>query len=120
MIVESKQVEIYLTEDGTSPYEQWLDRLGGGKTRDRIDARIARVRLGNLGKCKPVGGGVTELILDFGPGYRIYIGQEGAAIIILLCGGDKASQKEDIEGAKNYWADYQQRAKKARQEEWLN
>lgn len=114
MIVESKQVEIYLTEDGSSPYEQWLDRLGGGQTRDRIDARIARLRLGNLGQCKPVGGGVTELILDFGPGYRIYFGQEGIRVIILLCGGDKSTQQGDIQQAKEYWADYQKRVKKAR------
>jgi putative addiction module killer protein len=120
MIVESKQVELYVTEDGVIPYEEWVDSLGYGKTRDRIDARITRLELGNLGKCKPVGGGVTELILDFGPGYRIYIGQEGARAIILLCGGDKSTQKGDIQQAREYWTDYQRRAKKARQQEWLN
>lgn len=61
-----------------------------------------------------------ELILDFGSGYRIYIGQEGTKVIILLCGGDKSTQKGDIEIAKQYWADYEARAKKARQKEWMN
>lgn len=109
-----------MTEDGQVPYEEWLDRLGGGKVRDRVDVRIARVRLGNLGECKPVGGGVTELILPFGPGYRIYIGQEGSSIVILLCGGDKSTQRGDIERAKLFWADYLHRAQKARNREWLS
>jgi putative addiction module killer protein len=120
MIVESKQIKIYLTEDGKSPYEDWISRLGSGKTRSRIDTRIARLRLGNLGDHKSVGGGVTELIVDFGPGYRIYIGQVGTTVIILLCGGDKSTQKGDIERAKKYWADYEGRARKARQSEWRN
>jgi len=120
MIVESRQVKIYKTRDGKRPYREWMDRLGFGKTRSRIDKRITKIRLGNLGKCKPVGGGVTELILDFGPGYRIYIGQEGASVVILLCGGDKSTQRGDIELAKEYWTDYEARSRKARLKEWPN
>lgn len=123
MIVEPKQVKLYKAEGNQVPYKEWIKSLGSSKTRGRIDVRIAKLRLGNLGKCKPVGGGVTELILDFGPGYRIYIGQEGAKVIILLCGGDKSTQKGDIEIAKRYWADYEARAaraKKARLKEWMS
>jgi putative component of toxin-antitoxin plasmid stabilization module len=60
MIVETKQVKLYKAEGGKIPYKEWIKRLGSGKTRGRIDARIAKLRLGNLGKCKPVGGGVTR------------------------------------------------------------
>jgi putative addiction module killer protein len=120
MIVEPKKVKLYKTSDGTVPYREWVGSIGSLKTRGRIDTRIANVRLGLLGVCKPVGGGVTELKLDFGPGYRIYIGQEGADVVILLCGGDKSTQKGDIETAKKYWADYEVRAQKARPKEWAN
>ncbi|CAN5300495.1 hypothetical protein BH18ACI2_BH18ACI2_06150 [soil metagenome] len=106
MIIEAKQVEIYETGDGKIPYEQWFDSLRDSMTRDRIKARIARLRLGSLGECKPVGEGVTELILNFGPGYRIYIGQVGTTIVVLLCGGDKSTQEADIKAAQRYWADF--------------
>jgi putative addiction module killer protein len=119
MNVETKQVKLYKTHEGKVPYKEWVGNLGSGKTRGRVAARIAKARLGGLGKCKPVGGGVTELILDFGPGYRIYVGQEGARVIILLCGGDKSTQEADIQRAKKYWADYETR-KKARDSEWTN
>jgi putative addiction module killer protein len=72
----------------------------------RIRARIARVRLGNLGNCEPVGGGVLELKINYGPGYRVYFGQVGMKLVILLCGGDKSSQAEDIRRAIEYWEDY--------------
>lgn len=120
MIVESKKVELYKTKSNKVPYKEWIASLDSSKTRGRIDARIAKVRLGNLGECKPVGGGVTELILDFGPGYRIYIGQEGMKVVILLCGGDKSTQQGDIKIAKEYWTDYEDRIQKARSKEWAN
>jgi putative addiction module killer protein len=120
MIVEAKKIELYKTSQGTVPYREWVSSIGSSKTRGRIDTRIANVRLGLLGVCKPVGGGVTELKLDFGPGYRIYIGQEGSNVVILLCGGDKSTQKGDIKIAKKYWADYKLRAQKARSKEWEN
>lgn len=71
--------------------------------------RIDRLSLGNLGDGKPVGSGVQELRIDFGPGYRVYIGQDGARLILLLCGGDKSSQAKDIQAAHAYWADYKRR-----------
>jgi putative addiction module killer protein len=64
---------------------------------------------GNFSNAKPVGDGVNEYKIDFGPGYRVYFGREGSAIIILLCGGTKKRQQRDIEAAKAYWADYKKR-----------
>jgi len=71
---------------------------------------LNRVRLGNFGDCKPVGKGVSELRVDYGPGYRVYYGRSGASIVILLCGGSKKSQAKDIQLAQAYWADFQRRA----------
>ena len=62
--------------------------------------------MGNFGQCEPVGEGVFELKIDFGPGYRVYFGKIGAKCILLLCGGDKSSQKNDIQKAKTYFKDY--------------
>lgn len=106
MIVDPKQLELYETQEGDTPYLEWFESLGDSATRKRIDARIRKVRGGNLGPRKSVGGGVVELIEDFGPGYRIYIGQMGTKIVILLCGGDKRTQEGDIKDARAYWADY--------------
>ena len=75
--------------------------------------RLDRVRLGNLGDSRTVGQGVHELKVDYGPGYRIYIGQESANIILLLLGGDKSSQQKDIEVAKEYWKDHKRRKRHA-------
>jgi putative addiction module killer protein len=67
------------------------------------------MRLGNFGDYKAVGDGVCELRIDYGPGYRVYFGRDGAEIVILLIGGDKRNQHRDIETAKEYWADYKGR-----------
>jgi len=72
---------------------------------------LNRVRLGNFGDCRPVGKGVNELRVDYGPGYRVYYGRSKTAIVILLCGGSKRSQSKDIPLAQAYWADYKRRAK---------
>ena len=82
-----------------------MDSLRDQRARARIRARIVRVRLGNLGNCEPVGDGVLELKIDYGPGYRVYFGQVGMKLVILLCGGDKSSQAEDMR-AIEYWEDY--------------
>ena len=71
--------------------------------------RLERVRLGNLGDWKAVGEGVSELRIEAGPGYRVYYGQDGKSIVILLCGGSKATQTRDIKHAKLYWQDYKRR-----------
>jgi putative addiction module killer protein len=74
--------------------------------RKRILARVARMQQGNFGDCEPVGDGVRELRLFFGPGYRVYFAERGDEIVVLLCGGDKNSQKNDIQQAKTYWREY--------------
>lgn len=101
------EVEIYLAPNGKAPFSVWLSKLRDAQGRAVIKARINRLRVGNFGDCKPIGGGMSELRIDFGPGYRVYFGQAGKAVIVLLCGGDKGSQPADIRKAKAYWAEYQ-------------
>jgi putative addiction module killer protein len=83
-----------------------LDGEEGVTGRALIRKRINRIRLGNLGNNRSVGGGVWELKIDFGPGHRIYYGEGSAGTVILLCGGNKESQAGDILRAKEYWRDY--------------
>lgn len=101
-------VEYYTTDDGRVPLEEWFAGIDDA-TLARILVRIERVALGSLGDHKPVGDGVGELRLDFGPGYRIYFGRVGKKVILLLCGGDKSTQKRDIKKAKKYLAEYKSR-----------
>ncbi|MGA9869501.1 MAG: type II toxin-antitoxin system RelE/ParE family toxin [Acetobacteraceae bacterium] len=84
----------------TAAFGAWLDRLRDGAAKARIAARLRRLAFGNPGDVRSVGGGVCELRLHFGPGYRVYFVQRGAALIVLLAGGDKSSQSRDIEAAK--------------------
>jgi putative addiction module killer protein len=84
----------------TSEYEDWFSRLRDHQARARINIRIRRLSLGNPGDVKSVGGGVSELRIDYGPGYRVYFCQRGAALVLLLCGGDKSTQDADIRRAK--------------------
>ena len=98
----------YETNSGNCPIREWLDQLDHTVVA-RIEARLKRVALGNFGDVKSLGQGVSELRLKFGSGYRLYFSQHGEEIIILLCGGDKGSQADDIETAKNYWADFKRR-----------
>jgi putative addiction module killer protein len=109
VLITPKEVLAYQTRGGKIPFNEWLDDLADQKTVLRILARIARVRQGNLGDFNGVGEGVLELRADFGPGYRIYFGQESQTLVILLCGGDKRSQERDIQQAQQYWRDYNER-----------
>ncbi len=84
----------------TDTYSKWFNRLKDQKARARIDIRIRRLSLGNPGDVKPVGGGVSELRVDVGKGYRIYFVQRGEALIVLLAGGSKSAQQSDIELAR--------------------
>ncbi len=109
MEASPKEIRRYTTSDSTIPYAQWLNSLRDNKAISRIEKRIKRVSLGNLGDYRSVGEGVGELRIDYGPGYRVYFGQVGTTIVLLLCGGDKSTQAEDIRKAKEYWADYEKR-----------
>ncbi|KRQ17771.1 type II toxin-antitoxin system RelE/ParE family toxin [Bradyrhizobium manausense] len=84
----------------TDIFASWLRALKDANAVARIAARIRRLELGNLGDVKPVGEGVSELRIDYGPGYRIYFIQQGNTAVILLCGGDKRTQNKDIRTAK--------------------
>lgn len=101
----------YMTSDGDCPFEKWVRGLRDFRAVSQIRKRIYRASLGNLGDVKSVGGGVSEMRIPIGPGYRIYFGQDGGQIVILLCGGDKSSQTKDIKLAQDYWADTQTRRK---------
>lgn len=105
-----KELHIYVMEDGRTPFSDWLASLHDLKARSKIRVRLDRVSLGNLGDCHGVGDGVQELRIDYGPGYRVYFGQVGSAIVLLLCGGDKSTQAKDIEQAKRYWSEYRRRS----------
>jgi putative addiction module killer protein len=83
----------------TETYAEWFASLRDQKARARIDVRIRRLSLGNPGDVKPIGGGVSELRIDYGPGYRVYFLQRGPMLIILLAGGDKGTQDRDIKKA---------------------
>lgn len=100
-------VREYLTRDGRNPFRAWLETLDRA-TRARIQARVLRFELGNLGDHKSVGGGVFEARLPFGPGYRIYFGRAEHGVILLLCGGDKSTQRRDIREARGFWAEYEE------------
>ena len=109
MLITPRELLAYRTREGRTPFNEWLDELGDQNIVARILARLARVRQGNLGDCKGVGEGVSELRVDYGPGYRVYFAQKGQTLVILLCGGDKRAQEKDIQRAKQYWCDYKQR-----------
>lgn len=101
-----KRSLIYKTEDGTEPYADYVDALKDRQGAAKIRARVTRAELGNLGDHRRVGGGVIELRIDFGPGYRVYVGLHGTELIVLLCAGSKGSQDKDIRKAIRYWEDF--------------
>jgi len=109
MEAQPRELALYVTEDDNCPFEGWLDTLRDRQARARIKKRLDRITLGNLGDFKPVGEGVMELRIDYGLGYRIYFAQSGATIILLLCGGDKSTQNQDILRAQQYWRNFKKR-----------
>lgn len=101
-----KRVIVYATPSAKEPFTDWLNGLRDVMGRKRILARVSRLQQGNYGDCQPVREGVSELRMFFGSGYRVYFGERGNDVIILLCGGDKSSQNKDIQQAKAYWKEY--------------
>jgi putative addiction module killer protein len=104
-----RTVESYVTPSGEDIFHAWLDGLTDLRTRVLIDKAVAKVRLGNLGDHKSVGDGVQEIRLDHGPGYRLYFAEQGKTLVLLLCGGTKRRQQEDIARAKQFWKDWKER-----------
>ncbi|HOO82863.1 MAG TPA: type II toxin-antitoxin system RelE/ParE family toxin [Alphaproteobacteria bacterium] len=103
---EPKTVMVYQDENGKEPFTDWLNGLRDQKGRRAILKRIGRLELGLYGDCEPVGEGVLELRIFLGPGYRVYFGEDGDNIVVLLSGGDKGSQDRDIKTAKEFWKEY--------------
>lgn len=102
----AKTVIVYRTAAGREPFTDWLNGLRDPATRRRILKRLLRLEHGHYGDFKPVGG-VNELRFFFGAGYRVYFAEDGDTVVVLLCGGDKDSQRRDIESAQAYWQEYQ-------------
>jgi putative addiction module killer protein len=92
------------TINRTDEFAAWLAGLPDLMARAKIVVRIRRAELGNFGECKVLEDGVSEMKIDFGPGYRVYFAREGRVVYLLLCGGDKSTQKADIKRAKAMWA----------------
>ncbi|MGH1370344.1 MAG: type II toxin-antitoxin system RelE/ParE family toxin [Maritimibacter sp.] len=105
------ELVLYVTEEGKVPFEDWFNKLDTAAAL-KVRTALARIETGNLGDVKPVGQGVSERRITFGPGYRVYFGQDGDKLVILLCGGTKKRQSKDIEKAKASWDDYKSRKQK--------
>ena len=104
------QLVVYRDDEGLEPFQIWfaaLDRHAAAK----VAVTLKRLEQGNLSEVKPVGMGVLERRIDWGPGYRIYYGRDGERQVILLCGGTKQRQQRDITAAQERWADYRARRK---------
>jgi putative addiction module killer protein len=98
-------MRIFETADGKEPFSDWMETLVDDSAHGVILTRLDRVEDGNFGDCRPLGAGVYELRIDFGPGYRVYFGQDGD-LVVLLGGGAKRTQVRDIAAAKKYWKEY--------------
>jgi putative addiction module killer protein len=106
---EAIELRRYLTESGRDVFGEWLSGLKDIRTRAKIVTRLDRLSVGNFGDCKALRGGLYELRISWGPGYRVYYALVGRACILLLCGGDKSRQASDIKHALEYLRDYRER-----------
>jgi putative addiction module killer protein len=104
-------VREYIDTVGRSPFAKWLHALNV-QAAAKVATALERIADGNLSNVKTVGGGVLEYKLDFGPGYRIYFGRDGDRLVIVLAGGAKKRQQEDISRARTNWEDYRNRKAK--------
>jgi putative addiction module killer protein len=104
----------YTTDDGASPFGRWFNRLEA-RAALKIRRAIAQLENSNWSNVKSVGSGVQERIVDFGPGYRVYFGQIGGDLVVLLGGGTKKRQQKDIDAAKEFWNHYKSRRRQGRQ-----
>lgn len=106
METPERTLRILVLQNGQAPFKEWMRSLRDKPTKARIQSRIDRLRLGNLGDYQSVGDGVFELRIHFGSGYRVYFGLHGAQVVLLLCGGDKSTQTRDIADARRYWKEF--------------
>jgi putative addiction module killer protein len=100
----------YVDAPGRSPFAEWFEDLDA-RAAAKVTVALARIETGNLSNVKGVGGGVLEYRIDWGPGYRVYFGRDGATLVILLAGGTKSRQQRDVEAAQERWAAYRRRKK---------
>ena len=107
MVIEIRR---YVTASGSDVIGNWLAGLADLKARARIAARLDRLVLGNFGDCKALRDGISELRIDWGPGYRVYYAMVGRTCVLLLCGGDKRRQTCDIQRAIEYLKDFKERS----------
>jgi putative addiction module killer protein len=105
------EIRRYRTVAGGEPFTEWLGDLPDRQARARILARLERLEAGNFGDVKFLRDGVSELRIDWGPGYRVYFGRDGRTVIVLLCAGDKRKQDADIRKAVVLWQEYTSRRK---------
>jgi putative addiction module killer protein len=106
--VNIEEVRYYAETTGRSPFEEWFQDLSD-EAAAKVTVALKRMELGNLSNTKSVGEGVFEYRIDFGPGYRVYFGRDGVYLVILLGGGTKKRQQQDIEAARTRWRDYKRR-----------
>jgi putative addiction module killer protein len=106
------EIRRYRTAAGHEPFTDWLSDLADRQARARILVRLERLEIGNFGDSRSLRDGVSELRIDWGPGYRVYFGRDGRTIIVLLCGGDKRKQDADIKRAVKLWQEYEERKKR--------
>jgi putative addiction module killer protein len=105
------EVRRYLTTAGRNVFSEWLAELADRHAKARIAVRIDRLSQGSFGDCKVLRGGLFEMRIDWGPGYRVYYAMIGQTCVLLLCGGDKRKQACDIRRARDYFKDYLQRTR---------
>jgi putative addiction module killer protein len=101
------EIRYYVAADGRQPFAEWFADLAA-VARAKVTRALARLEQGNVSSVKSVGEGVFEVRIEFGPGYRVYFGRDGEALVILLTGGTKKRQQRDIDAAQAYWRDYKQ------------
>lgn len=104
------KIEEYLTEDGNSPFADWFMKLDA-QAANKINTYLTRIEQGNTSNLKPVKGAFQEIRIDWGPGYRVYVGKDGETLIILLGGGTKQRQQNDIDHGLKLWEEYKRRKK---------
>ena len=104
------EIREYLREDGRNPFAGWFNGLNA-QAALKVNTYLTRIGNGNLSTVKGVGNGIHECVIDWGPGYRVYLGKDGDKLVILLGGGTKKRQQNDIDRAKELWKEYKKRKK---------